>query len=223
MQHPFHLPKMALLAVSIALAGLAGCSSTAPVRYTGLASSPQMRPTQGDTADHTPYSFSTPVDWLQYTNVILSPVALYTGADQQFEDISENDKIVLAEYMQAQLKQKLRARFHLVSTPMPGTLRITVILTGAKTTTRGLSTFTRFDLGGGPYNIVQSIRGKEGTFTGNISYAVEIVDASTNALLAAYVTKQYPNALNISASLGLLDASKTGIDKGVEELALKFR
>jgi hypothetical protein len=223
MKFPLHISKTVFLVVSIGLAGLAGCSSTAPVRYTGLASSPQLRPTQGDDADHTPYSFSTAVNWRQYTNVILNPVAIYTGADQQFEDISEDDKLVLAEYMQAQLKQRLRARFNLVSTPVPGTLRIAVILTGAKTTTRGLSTFTRFDLGGGPYNIVQSIRGKEGSFTGNISYAVEIVDAPTNALLAAYVTKQYPNALNISASLGLLDASKTGIDKGVDELALKIR
>lgn len=223
MQNPLRITKSAFLIVCIGLAGLAGCSTTTPVRYAGLASSPQLRPNLGEDADHTPYRFSSQVNWLPYTNVILNPVAIYTGADHQFEDISENDKIILAEYMQAQLKQKLRARFHLVSTPAPGTLRVSVTLTGAKTTTRGLSTFTRFDLGGGPYNVVQSIRGKEGTFTGNISYAVEIFDASTNALLTAYVTKQYPNALNISASLGLLDASKTGIEKGVDELALKLR
>lgn len=223
MPNPLRSPTSVFLILCLGLAGLTGCSSTAPVRYTGLASSPQLRPNLGEDADHTPYRFSAQANWRQYTNVILSPVAIYTGADQQFEDISENDKILLAEYMQAKLKEKLRARFNLVSTPMPGTLRVSVIITGAKTTTRGLSTFTRFDLGGGPYNVVQSIRGKEGSFTGNISYAVEISDASTNALLDAYVTKQYPNALNISASLGLLDASKTGIEKGVDELTLKLR
>jgi hypothetical protein len=203
-------------------AALAGCASTSPVPYSNLASASQLRPNPQDSSGRTPYSSPRLADWRNYSSAMLDPVVIYNGPDNQFEDISEPDKADLAGYLQTQIAQKLRPRFSLVRTPAPNTLRIHVTLTGAKTTTRGLSTFTRFDLGGGPYNIVQSIRGKEGTFTGNVSYAVEIFDATSNALLEAYVTKQYPNALNLGATMGKLDASRTGIDKGTDELVARF-
>ena len=81
---------------------------------------------------------------------------------------------------------------------------------------------TKFDLAGGPYNVVQSIRGKEGAFSGSVSYAVEIYDASNNRLLSAYVSKQYPNAMNVKASIGGLGAAKAGIRKGAEDLVARL-
>ena len=48
--------------------------------------------------------------------------------------------------------------------------------------------------------------------------ALEISDVSSGELLAAYVSKEYPNAWNLGASIGALSASKTGIDKGADEL-----
>ena len=214
------------LTLAIALIGctsiLAGCASTKPLPYSDLSSSPQLRPNLEDSSSRTPYRFSQQTNWRNYSNAILDPVVIYKGADHQFEEISERDKAVLANYMQAQFAEKLSARFNIVSNPTPNTLRVHVTLTGAKTTTRVLSTFTRFDLAGGPYNLVQTIRGKEGTFTGSVSYAVEIFDASGNALLDAYVTKQYPSPMNIGASLGTLDASMTGIRKGADELVAQF-
>jgi len=202
---------------------LAGCASTRPLPYNGLKSASQLRPNTQDDADRIPYRFSTPTNWQKYASAIVDPVVVYQGADGQFEDISDEDKAVLARYMQTRFEDRLKTRFRLVANPGPDTLRVCLTLTGAKTTTRGLSTFTRFDLGGGPYNIVQSLRGKEGTFTGSVSYAVEILDAQSDTLLDAYVAKQYPNALNIGASLGLLDASKVGIEKGADALASKLR
>lgn len=55
--------------------------------------------------------------------------------------------------------------------------------------------------------------------SGYVNYAVEIYDSSTNKLLHAYVAKQYPNAMNISATIGSLSAAEVGIDKGAQELA----
>jgi hypothetical protein len=81
-----------------------------------------------------------------------------------------------------------------------------------------LSTFTRFDLAGSLYNGVQSVRGGEGLFTGSVIYAVEIYDAATDRLLTAFVTKQYPMAYNIGATLGSLAAAKAGIEKGADTL-----
>jgi hypothetical protein len=203
----------------IAAATLGGCASTQPTAYAGLASASQLRSNPDDKSGHIPYSASTKTDWRPYTRAIVPPVAIYAGADAQFEDVSEADKAVLARYMNEQFKQSLAKRFAIVDTPDAHTVIVKATLTGAKTTTRFVSTATRFDLVGAPYNIVQAIRGKEGSFTGSVSYAVEIFDATSQQLLDAYVTKQYPNAMNVAASLGTLDASKTGVEKGAAQLA----
>lgn len=202
---------------------LAGCASIQPVPYAALQSSPQLQPNPGDSTGHIPYRTSTPAHWNMYSRVLIDPVVIYQGPDHQFEDVPETNRRALADYMRAQFSAKLASRFQMVSAPSPDTLRIRLTLTGAKLTTRGLSTFTRFDLGGGPYNLVQGLRGKEGSFTGSVSYAVEIFDAPTGQLLDAFVAKQYPNALNIGATLGAMDAAQTGIEKGAAELLAQFQ
>ncbi|WP_410012208.1 DUF3313 domain-containing protein [Sodalis sp. C49] len=198
---------------------LAGCAGNPPVQYAGIDSSSQLRPNTDDKAYRIPYRYSVPVDWNKYTNIIIEPVVVYQGADGQFDDMPQKDRLALANYMQDKFSAALRPRFREVITPAANTLRLKLTLTGADTTTPFIGTFTKFDIGGGPYNIVQSIRGKEGLMNGSVNYAVEIYDANTHQLLNAFVARQYPNAMNVSASIGALSAAEVGIDKGADELA----
>ena len=55
--------------------------------------------------------------------------------------------------------------------------------------------------------------------SGLVIYSVEIYDALSRQLLSAYITKQYPNAMNVGASVGALKAARVGIDKGADALA----
>jgi uncharacterized lipoprotein YmbA len=209
-----------LLAACLALAG---CASTQPVPYGGLASSSQLRPNLNDQSGRIPYNYTTPVDLRDYKNIIVDPVVVYRGQDGQFEDVTEQDKAALAAYMQEKFEAKLRSRFRLTRDVGWSTLRLKLTLTGAKSSTRFLSTASRFDLAGGPHNMVQAARGKEGAFTGSVMYAVELYDASTNLLVNAYVTKQYPGPYNLGASLGLMDASRAGVRNGAEALLAQLR
>jgi hypothetical protein len=211
------------LAIIALCAALAACGSADPVAYSGIASSSQLAPNPKDDSGRVPYRYSTAVDWRSYDRIIIDPVVIYRGPDQQFDDMSEEDKAELARYMQAEFAEKLKTRFQLVSDPTPDTIRVRLTLTGASTNTPVLSTFTKVDLAGGLYNGVQAIRGGEGALSGAVIYAVEIYDAPTNRLLGAFVTKQYPGAMNILASMGSLAASKTGIDKGAEALVAQLR
>jgi hypothetical protein len=199
-------------------AALVACGSPEPVAYSGIDSSSKLAVNRQDETGRIPYRYATQVDWQTYKTAILDPVVIYRGPDNQFGDMSDADKVILADYMSAQFTEKLRHRFVLTTGPGPDTLRIKLTLTGAATSTPVLSTLSRFDLAGGLYNGVQSIRGGEGMMTGSVIYAVEIHDASTGRLLSAFISKQYPNALNIGASLGSLGAAKTGIEKGAESL-----
>lgn len=214
--------KMQLSLVLFLCGTVAGCATTQPVPYGGLASAEQLRPNAGDTTGRVPYSYSTAVTLRDYSSIIIDPVQVYRGQDSQFEEVTDDEKAMLAAYMQGEFESRLRNRLRISRDAGWKTLRLKLTLTGAKSSTRFLSTVSRFDLVGGPYNIVQSIRGKEGAFTGSVSYAVELYDASTNLLVSAYIAKQYPSPMNIPASLGTMDASKAGIRNGADELLAAF-
>lgn len=200
---------------------MAGCSSPDPVPYSGIPSTPYLRT---DTKDpNVPYLYETNVNWRQYTRVIVDTVEIYQGSDNQFGDMSPQDRTTLARYMYSRFVEELGRRFQLASSPGPDTLRIRLTLAGAATTTPILGPLSRFDIAGGLYNGVQSVRGGEGTMTGSVLYVVEIMDANTNKLLLSYISKQYPNSMNIGAAIGSLAAAKTGIDKGAEALLERLR
>ncbi|MFS8113033.1 DUF3313 domain-containing protein [Rhizobium jaguaris] len=212
-----------IAALIIACSTIAGCTTADPTVYAGLTSASQLQPNPEDRSGRTPYRFRSDVDWRRYNKIIVDPVTVYSGQDNQFVKISEQDKATLASYMQAQFTDRLKTRFAIVNMPMPGTLRLHLTLTGAKTTTPFLGPFSHIDVGGGVYNAVQAARGKEGSMTGSVNYAVEIFDALSNRLLSAYVTKQYPNAMNAGAAFGALEASKVGIRKGADALLAQFK
>jgi hypothetical protein len=213
------LLRQPFLAASLVVcACLAACAGTQPLPYSGIASSGQLHASTHDETGHIPYEYRSGADLRRYASVSVDPVVIYRGSDSQFEDVSEQDKLELARYMQATFSDKLAAAAKNGAAPRADALRIRLTLTGARENTPVLSTLSRFDLLGGPYNAVQAVRGKEGALTGSVSFAVEIYAASTNELLAAYVSKQYPNAWNLGASVGAMSASKTGIDKGADEL-----
>ena len=202
---------------------LAGCASPKPVAYKDIPSSAYLKPNLSNKSERIPYSYEIPVNWKSYANIIVDQVAVYRGPDNQFEEVSEDDKSSTAHYMYAQFIGKLSSRFNIVSTPGPNTLRLKLTLTGITKTTPVLGTVSRLDLMGALYNGVQSFRGGEGTFTGSVFYVVEIYDASNSNLLSAYIVKQYPNSLNIGASIGALAAARTGIEKGAEMIVEQLR
>lgn len=213
----------ASISLVVASCALGSCTTADPTAYTGLASAQHLKADPSDRSGRVPYRYNSGTNWKQYDKVIVDPVTVYRGPDNQFVKVSEQDKTALASYMQSQFTQKLRTRFSIVSSPALGTLRVHLTLTGAKTTRPVLGPFSHLDVGGGVFNAVQAARGKEGSMTGSVAYAVEIYDATNNTLLSAYVSKQYPNAMNVGASFGALKASQVAIDKGADALLAQLR
>ncbi|TKC81309.1 DUF3313 domain-containing protein [Trinickia terrae] len=209
--------------IAAACVALVGCSSVQPVPYSGIESASLLKPNSQDDARRVPYRYEAPAAWQTYRKLIVDPVVIYRGTDNQFGDMREADKAELAGYMQSRFSEKLGRRFEITGTPGPATLRLKLTLAGAETTTPVIGTLSHFDIAGGVYNTVQAVRGGKGSFTGSVTYAVEIYDTATNRLLTAYVTKQYPNAMNIGASFGSLGAAKTGVDKGADALIAQLK
>ncbi|ASV99323.1 DUF3313 domain-containing protein [Paraburkholderia aromaticivorans] len=216
--------KLVPLLFSVAaMLALTACAGVQPVAYTGISSSSQLKQNRDDDSRKVPYKYAAPVVWSRYTQVMLEPVIVYQGADNQFGELTRDDRSALANYMGQTFSKKMATRFDVATQAGPNTLRVKLTLTGAEKTTLLAGQVMHFDLAGNLYNGVQSIRGAQGAFSGSVSYAVEIYDSVSGQLLKAYVSKQYPNAMNLPAAFGSLSAAKTGLDKGADALVAEIR
>lgn len=107
------------LLVGIAL--LSGCATTRPLAYQGLASKPELARNPQDKSGHLPFMYSAPnIDWSKYHSVILDPVTIYLGPDQQFGKLSGADQARLANDAQNKFASELKTKYTLVSSPGPG-------------------------------------------------------------------------------------------------------
>ena len=212
-----------LLALLISVSLSAGCATTTQeARYQGLASAPKLSATDHGEDVLLTYTAENG-EWTKYTNFVLDPVEVYSGADAQFGSASATDKAELTEYMRAQFDEVLMSRYRKVSEARPQTLRIHLTLIGVETNTPMLSTLINLVPVGLIINSVKSANGTQSSFSGSATYAVEIYDGASSRLLRAYVTKKYPMAVNISASIGALDAAKAGIRDGALAMLEQMR
>jgi hypothetical protein len=197
---------------------LAACTGTAPVAYTGINSAALLQKNpSGD--NHVNFAYAAPdVGLAHYTKVIVEPVAIYNGPDQQFGSLSGADKGAIAGYMRAEFADAAARRFKETDAASPDTLRLNVTLTGVETNVPVLSTVTKLAPAAALLNLVQTARGARGTFDGSVSFEVQVYDSTTNRLLEAYVSKQYPFAENIVSSVGTLEATRAGVRNGADDL-----
>lgn len=155
---------------------LAACATTPPPSA-ALSSSAFLRPTSDKTK---PYAYRRPdVNFAAYVSIIIPPTAIYAGPDAQFGKMSATDRQALASYMHQEFSKVLGRRLQLVAQPGPGTLRARLTLTGAEASTPVLSTVSHVLPVGLVVNAGAQATGGRGTFSGWVSYAVEIEDAQT--------------------------------------------
>lgn len=84
---------------------LSSCTTADPTAYTGLASAQHLKADPSDRSGRIPYRYNSGANWRQYDKVIVDPVTVYRGQDNQFGKVSEHDKNTLASYMQSQFTQ----------------------------------------------------------------------------------------------------------------------
>ncbi|MHC1481338.1 DUF3313 domain-containing protein [Frateuria aurantia] len=202
---------------------LAGCAAP-PVLYQGLASSPWLRPNPQDAHGHLPFYYAAAgTRWASYDAVMLDPVVIYPGTDQQFGHLDASDREVLARCMQQAFAKVLARSYRLTSRPGPHVLRIHLTLTGAATTVPVLATVKQLVPVGAVLGTLKSVADKPSRMMGSVTYAVEIYGGADERLLKAFIARQYPAAENVPASLGDLAAAETGIRKGAESLPLQLQ
>jgi hypothetical protein len=129
--------------------------------------------------------FTPGFSFANYHAILLDPVTIVSGSSSDLTSASPKQREALANLYYSELYQALKPHCNLVRHPGPGTLRLTVALTDAKTsngTVKTLATYT-------PYVMIAykagsvAFNGGAGYFSGTASSEAYATDSKTNELL----------------------------------------
>jgi len=140
--------------------------------------------------------------------VIVDPGTVYDGPDAQFGRIDPSDRAKYADIMTRELQAEIAKSFPAPSRAGADTLRVHLDLIGVQNTEGGLATATRVTPLGFGLSALKSLRGKQGTFTGSVLFAVSAYDAKSGRLLMSAVRRRTPDPLDIPATLSTTDTVK---------------
>jgi len=214
---PAPLRALPLGLVALALAGCA--NSPAPNHYQDLASAPYLAASTPGTGRRTPYRYEMAGALSRYRAIHLLPVRIYSGADQQFGTLTAAERAQLAATAEHEFRAALAGHGILAAGPAADAVELSITLTGAQASVPVLATASRLTPVGFAMSGLTAATDGEGRLSGMVIYAVEFREPGSGRILWAYVTKQYPNALDIGATLDPLDAARAGLKAGAQELA----
>jgi hypothetical protein len=193
---------------------LGGCASEPKAK--GIEKSSQMQPTEWDPQV---LVYKNPaVDVRSYKRVILEPVQIYAGPDAKF-DISREQEQELAAYLHDDVNKVLQEKNLLVTQPGPGVVRLKLILAGAEKTRPVASMVSHALPIGLALNLGKGAMGKSGSFMGTATVGGEFTDSMTGDVVASFLAKEAPNAMDLTVLASGADASKKAIDKMAQQLA----
>jgi len=204
------------IVVLAVLLGLTACAEQKPVAPSNLQSAQVVQPDRSVVGR---LSYIKPnTDFRKYNQAIIEPVQIYSGADTSWGNTSPEDRRILADYMAQKFTPVIDRYFRPTMAPGPRTLRFRLILVEVEPNVPGLATLSRLAPAGLVANIAASGTGNPGSFSGSVTYAVEVFDSESGALLAAGVNKKFPDALDIASTLSTVDAAKAGLADGAAQL-----
>jgi hypothetical protein len=208
-----------VLLVALTLMMSTGCSSKTK-SYSQVPMSSQMQPSEFNPQVMT---YRNPdVDIRQYKKVMLMPVDIYTGPDASFKGVSGAEQQELASYLYSVTLNGLQQKGLLTTQPGPGVATLKLILAGAEKTRPVASTVTHALPVGLALNLGKGAMGKEGSFMGTATVGGDFTDSTNGALVASFLTKQAPNAMDLPVMFSEWDASKKALEKVAQEITTRL-
>lgn len=158
------------------------------------------------------------VNMAQYKKVLLLPVEIYTGPDAEFKGASDEEKQEMASHLHTQVEKVLQEKDLLATQPGPGVARLKLVLAGLEKTRPVASTISHALPIGLALNLGKGAMGKNGSFMGTATVGGEFADSQNGALIASFLAKEGPNAMDIPKVVSEWGASEKAIDKIAEQI-----
>jgi len=179
----------------------------------------QLREGQGDQALLT---YKNPqANWNKYSQIIISPVQVYAARDAEMNSDSREEKIALANYFNATLREKLQEHFRIVNTPGPGVLKLRVALSDADQSEVLLDTITTLmPIGLALSTVKRTVSGSDSA-VGFAQAEMEVLDSQNSTRLAAAVDKRYGTKA-LRSKFGSWNHAQEAMDHWAEQIAAKL-
>ncbi len=196
---------------------IAACSSTPkPAKYSDVPYADRLE--SNTKFPHSLVYIKEGTKFAQYSKFMIGPVEIYQGSGASWHKgkVTEQMKQELAQFAQAEFTRVLGPKYPIVNQPGPDVLRLRLMLTDVELTTPTMAVVTHFSPIGMGVNLMKSVAGAQGSFIGSVTMAGELLDSSSNTVLAAFLTKQTPLAVDVSKTVGNLSAARDGITATAE-------
>ena len=118
-----------------------------------------------------------------YDKILLEPVAIWTDGDSQMNELSKEDRQMVANHLFELLYLRLSQDYQMVQAPEPGTMSIAAALTSADSSNPALDTVSTIVPVGIVLSTLKAAATGKPAFVGEASVEMKISDASTGVVL----------------------------------------
>ncbi len=122
-------------------------------------------------------------DIKSYDKILLEPVTIWSGEGSQMNDLSKEDKKMVADRLFTLLQARLAKDYTLVQAPAPGTMRIAAALTSADSSYPVLDTVSSIIPVGIAVSVLKVVATGKPAFVGEASAEIKVTDATTDVIL----------------------------------------
>jgi len=180
-------PFFTLLGV-FALVGLTGCSTSKQVsqmkEQSGfLGDYSMLREGKGEEANYVYINPTT--NWKNYTKVMIKPVELWQSEDSDINKLSDEDKKMLVDYLNASLHESLSKDYEIVNRAGPGVLVVHAAITDAKKAKPVMNIVSSVVPVGMAVSFGKQLMTGTGTGVGAVAIEAEFLDGQSNNRVAA--------------------------------------
>ncbi len=126
-------------------------------------------------------------DFGSYTQIIIEPVSIVVTEDSEMAKVSAADRQKMADYFFAALNKELGAKYPIVSTPGPNTLKLRVALTEIKDSNVTMDTISTILPIGLAIDLIKYAATGTHLYVGDANAEIEVLDSATGKRLAAAV------------------------------------
>jgi len=130
------------------------------------------------------------VPWARYSKMEIDPVTIWTLGDSDVAKVSDADRQLLADYLDASLRNSLQQNYTLIDRPEGNTLRLRVAITDAKEARVALNTVSKIVPQLRMLTTVGGLATDTQLLVGRAGVEAEILDGVTGERLAAAVDRR---------------------------------
>lgn len=205
--------------VIAALALLAACSRE-PKTTAGLSQQMPLQPQQGDIAGNTLVYRAPDLDVRKYRGIYIAPAVVYDGADTEWGGTDMALRQRVAAKLTSEVQRVLREHgAQVLGAPAPGSVTLDLTLAGISATHGVAANALKVTPIGFGLTLMKSAAGLPATFTGSITVAGKIIDSRTQEVLAGFVSKESPTALDPRTLGGTEDTAMLAATKAADDFA----